>query len=61
MKRWAVVILDGYGINHHWYVSARNKYDALWCVLVGWNEQNYGMPYGIEKSGIRDVAVFPVN
>lgn len=55
-KKYHVVITDGDLIDNRWTVEARDKYEALCLVLMSWKD--YGIPYGIEKSGIVNVTAF---
>lgn len=56
MKKYRVRILDGGNINHYWTVEANNKFEAFQKVRKSWND--YGIPYGIEKDGIKFSDVY---
>ena len=61
MKHWLVRITDGNDIAHCWNVTGKTRYDVLSYLLETFNEDSYGMPYGIQKDGIKKVEVLAVD
>ena len=61
MKHWRVRITDGNDIAHCWNVTGKSRYAVLSYLLETFNSDSYGMPYGIEKDGIKKVEVLPVD
>lgn len=65
-KKYRVRILDGNNVNHYWTVevedkhnAATNKQNALAAVRKSWKV--YGIPYGIEKDGIKFSDVYAMD
>lgn len=57
MKHFIVSITDGNDIKHNWNVTGNSKYAVLRALLETFNDDSYGMPYGIHKDGIKAIDV----